>query len=70
MSEKTCKKCGHTATYNGLEPYDSVRALFPEDTPLFDESGFRARNHIQICIINADRCIKGYFKPIEKQIHI
>ena len=20
MSEKTCKKCGHTATYNGLEP--------------------------------------------------
>lgn len=54
----------------GLEPYDSVRALFPEDKPLFDESGFRSRNHIQICIINTDRCIKGYFKPIEKQIHI
>lgn len=52
-----------------LEPYDSVRALFPEDKPLFDESGFRARNHIQICIINNARCIKGYFKPIQQQDH-
>ena len=52
-----------------LKPYDSVRALFPEAKPLFDESGFRARNHIQICIINTARCIKGYFKPIQQQNH-
>lgn len=49
----------------GLDPYDSVRAPFPEDKPLFDESGFRARNHIQICVIHPEKCIKGYFKPIQ-----
>lgn len=48
----------------GLEPYDSVRAPFPEDAPLFDGSGFRRRNHIQICIVQPQRCIKGYFRPI------
>lgn len=48
----------------GVKQYDSVRALFPEDKPLFDESGFRRRNHIQICIIKPEKCIKGYFKPI------
>lgn len=49
----------------GLEAYDSVRAPFPEDMPLFDDSGFRKRNHIQICVIKPEKCIKGYFKPIQ-----
>jgi hypothetical protein len=49
---------------NGLDPYDSVRALSPEDAPLFDGSGFRKRNHLQICIVNPERCIRGYFRPI------
>lgn len=48
----------------GYAPYDSVRAPFPEDDPLFDDSGFRKRNHIQICIIKPEKCIKGYFRPI------
>lgn len=52
----------------GVKPYDSVRALFPEAEALYDESGFRKRNHIQICIINTKECIKGYFKPINTQI--
>jgi hypothetical protein len=47
-----------------LQPYDSVRALFPEDAPLFTGSGFRRRNHLQICIVNPERCIRGYFRPI------
>lgn len=49
---------------NGLPPYDSVRAPFPEDEPLYEGAGFRKRNHIQIAIINTD-CIKGYFHPIK-----
>lgn len=49
----------------GLEAYDSVRAPFPEDKPLFNDSGFRKRNHIQICVIKPEKCIKGYFKPIK-----
>lgn len=47
----------------GLPPYDSVRAPFPEDEPLYEGAGFRKRNHIQLAIINTD-CIKGYFRPI------
>ena len=48
---------------NRLAPYDSVRAPFPEDEPLYDGAGFRKRNHIQIAVINPE-CIKGYFRPI------
>ena len=48
-----------------LKPYDSVRAPFPEKAPLYDQSGFRARNHIQICVISPENCIKGYFRPIK-----
>ena len=49
----------------GLPAYDSVRAPFPEANDLYEASGFRAKNHIQVCIINTKRCIKGYFKPIQ-----
>lgn len=50
----------------GLMPYDSVRAPFPEAEDLYDQSGFRAKNHIQVCVINTAHCIKGYFKPIQQ----
>lgn len=43
--------------------YDSVRGAFFEGKPLYQDSGFRDKNHIQICIRNSD-CIKGYFIPI------
>jgi hypothetical protein len=49
----------------GLDPYDSVRAPFPEADDLYTGSGFRAKNHIQVCVVNTTRCIKGYFKPIK-----
>ncbi len=42
--------------------FDSVRGLFPEGKPLYTGAGFRDKDHIQICIRNAD-CIKGYFLP-------
>lgn len=48
---------------NGLPPYDSVRAPFQEDDPLYAGASFRIRNHIQLAIINTD-CIRGYFRPI------
>ena len=42
--------------------FDSVRGLFPEGEELYDGSGFRSKDHIQICIRNRN-CIKGYFLP-------
>jgi hypothetical protein len=42
--------------------FHSVRGLFPEGTELYEGSGFRFKDHIQICIRNLN-CIKGYFIP-------
>ncbi len=43
---------------------DSVRGMFPEGKELYDGAGFRAKNHIQLCIINPNSII-GYFNPIQ-----
>lgn len=48
--------------FDGLAPFDSVRAMFPEGQPLYPNAGFRKQSHIQICIRNSD-CIKGLFIP-------
>lgn len=52
-----------------LPAYDSVRSPFPEDKTLYDNSGFRLRNHIQICVIKPENCIKGYFKPMKAKVN-
>lgn len=44
--------------------YDSVRAPFLENNRLYTGAEFRAGNHIQICVIRPENCIKGYFRPI------
>lgn len=43
--------------------YDSVRGVFIEGTPVYDNSGIMEKTHTQICIVNPN-CIKGYFKPL------
>ena len=47
---------------NKLRPFDSVRGVFIEGDPLYDNAGFHDKNHIQICICNPN-CIKGFFLP-------
>lgn len=42
--------------------FDSVRGVFFEGKELYPNSGFREKDHIQICIRNPN-CIKGYFLP-------
>ncbi len=42
--------------------YDSVRGVFFEGPELFQNAGFRLKNHIQVCIRNP-RCVLGYFRP-------
>jgi hypothetical protein len=44
------------------EPFDSVRGVFSEGDDLYPDSGFKEKDHIQICIRNPN-CIKGYFLP-------
>ena len=49
---------------NDLPPYDSVRAFFPEEQALYPNAGFLAKSHVQICVRQVERQIKGYFMPI------
>ena len=49
---------------NGLGPFDSVRGVFWEGKDLYENAGFKEKNHIQICIRNPN-CIKGFFIPRE-----
>ena len=46
----------------GEKEFDSVRALFIEGQPIYEDAGFYNKTHIQICIRNPN-CIKGYFLP-------
>lgn len=46
------------------QPYDSVRGVFFEGKDLYENAGFKEKNHIQIAIRNQN-CIKGFFIPRE-----
>jgi len=46
------------------QKYDTVRGVFTEGTPLYENSGFQEKSHIQICVVNPN-CIKGYFYPLD-----
>lgn len=48
---------------NGKD-YDSVRGVFFEGDDLYENAGFKHKNHIQIAIRN-HACIKGFFIPRE-----
>ena len=46
----------------GKTPFDSVRAVFVEGEPLYENAGLRSLEHVQICVRNP-RQIAGYFLP-------
>jgi hypothetical protein len=51
---------------NNERPFDSVRGMFMEGSPIYKGAGFHDKSHIQVCVCNPD-CIKGYFRPIKKE---
>jgi hypothetical protein len=50
---------------NEEQPFQTVRAVFVEGEALYENAGFAARSHIQICVRDI-RCIKGYFRPFDE----
>lgn len=48
------------------DPFDTVRAAFFEGKPLYDNAGFAAQSHIQVCVRDP-RCIVGYFRPLDDE---
>jgi hypothetical protein len=49
----------------GENKFDSERGVFWEGDLLYENAGFREKDHIQICVRNVD-CIKGYFLPLDR----
>lgn len=47
-------------------PYETVRAAFFEGKPLYENSGFAHRNHIQVAVRDPAR-ILGYFLPLDEK---
>jgi hypothetical protein len=45
-------------------PFDTIRSVFWEDEPLYENAGFNEKNHIQICVRNPN-VILGYFDPLK-----
>lgn len=41
-----------TRADRGEPPFDTVRAAFIEGSPIYDDAGFNAKNHIQLCVRN------------------
>ena len=48
---------------NGKPAFQTIRAAFVEGGPLYENAGFAAKSHIQVCVRDL-RCIKGYFRPL------
>lgn len=46
----------------GRIPFDTVRCVFIEGNPIYEDSGFYDQTHIQVCVRNPN-CIKGFFLP-------
>lgn len=67
LRELDCAVIQRIHQYNaeqGKRKYDSVRGIFTEGKPVYENSGIMEKTHTQLCIINPN-CIKGYFKPLE-----
>lgn len=52
-----------------IEAIDSVKGAFVEGAQLYPNAGFREKTHIQIAIVNEDRCIKGVFRVPDKHLN-
>ena len=48
----------------GEPEFDTVRGMFYEGEEVYRSSGFRSKNHVQICVRKPE-CIHGYFRVLE-----
>lgn len=48
----------------GLDPFDTVRGVFTEGGELYPGAKIMAKTHVQVCVRNPKKSIKGYFRPL------
>jgi hypothetical protein len=52
---------------SNLPAFDTVRGVFIEGAPIYPNSGFREKTHIQICVCNPD-VVKGVFRVPQRDL--
>lgn len=51
----------------GDQPFDTVKGIFTEGGPAYENADFASKTHVQICVRNQD-CIKGVFRVPDNQL--
>jgi hypothetical protein len=46
------------------EPFDTVRGIFTEGRALYPGARIMAKTHVQVCVRDPKKSIKGYFRPL------
>jgi hypothetical protein len=47
------------------EAFDTVRGIFTEGGELYPGGRIMAKTHVQICVRDPKKSIKGYFRPLQ-----
>jgi hypothetical protein len=48
-----------------LDPFDTVRGVFTEGGELYPGAKIMAKTHVQVCVRDPKKSIKGYFRPLK-----
>jgi hypothetical protein len=48
----------------GLAAFDTVRGIFTEGGELYPGAKIQTKTHVQVCVRNPAKSIKGYFRPL------
>jgi hypothetical protein len=51
-----------------LQVFDTVKGIFTEGGPIYENSGFYKKTHVQVCVRNLE-CIKGVFRVPEGHLN-
>lgn len=63
LDKVVCETLHKLRQEEGKPAFDTVRAFFVEGEPLYETSGLRSLDHIQICVRSPQQ-ILGYFLPL------
>jgi hypothetical protein len=52
---------------SNLRPFNTVRGIFTEGGELYPGAKIQSKTHVQICIRDPAKSIKGYFRPLKQK---
>lgn len=52
---------------SNLRPFDTVRGIFTEGGELYPGAKIQSKTHVQICVRDPAKSIKGYFRPLKQK---